>query len=161
FGYARRLAGSVGPARAGAAHRPCPLAGRLALPARHGPRPPPRGAARPVGGPRRRLAARPRRVPRRLVSDTPVRAGNITLRGTLPWPVLVPALWSPAAAAEPPPRWVVVAAPAFRDAVEPLCKFRAEQKLDVVPLLTTDVLSADEIRSGDARKLSERVRQLC
>lgn len=69
----------------------------------------------------------------------------------------------PATADQPTPlaRWVVVTAPAFRDAVEPLCKYRRDQKLDVVPLLTTDVLSADEIRSGDGRKLAERVRQLC
>jgi hypothetical protein len=68
-----------------------------------------------------------------------------------------------ASADQPTPsvRWVVVTAPAFRDAVEPLCKLRREQKLDVVPLLTTDVLSADEIRAGDGRKLAERVRRLC
>lgn len=75
--------------------------------------------------------------------------------------VLMPALWTSAVFADAPARWIVVTAPAFRDAVEPLCKHRREQRLDVVALVTTDVLSADEIRTGEAGKLVERIQRLC
>lgn len=75
--------------------------------------------------------------------------------------LLLSVLWSYAAAADMPVRWVVVAAPAFRDAVEPLCAHRRAQGFDVVALRTTDVLSADEVRGDDGRKLAERVRRLC
>src|SRR5262249_32025146 len=134
FGYARRLAGGVRPARAGADPRTRPLGRRLALPARHRPRPPRRDAARIARGPPRPLAARPRRVPRRLVPDAPVPEVDMNLRRTLPLAVLLPALCSPLGRADvpaPPARWVVVTAPAFRDAALPLCKLRTAQKLDV------------------------------
>ncbi|HVS39874.1 MAG TPA: C25 family cysteine peptidase [Gemmataceae bacterium] len=61
----------------------------------------------------------------------------------------------------PAPQWVVVAAPAFRDAVQPLADHRKGEGFHVVQLTTTDVLSADEIRSGDGRKLRDRVNALC
>ncbi len=73
-------------------------------------------------------------------------------------------LWasSPAPAADPAaPQWVVVVAPAFRDAVRPLADHRRGEGFQVVQLLTTDVLSADEIRGGDGRKLRDRVNRLC
>jgi hypothetical protein len=68
---------------------------------------------------------------------------------------------APAAAAEPTPQWVVVTAPAFRKALEPLVEQRKAQGFRVVILQTTDVLSAAEVAAGDAGKLRQRVHQLC
>ncbi len=61
----------------------------------------------------------------------------------------------------PAPQWVVVAAPGFRNAVQPLADHRKGDGFHVVQVLTTDVLSADEIRAGDGRKLRVRVNKLC
>jgi hypothetical protein len=77
---------------------------------------------------------------------------------------LLSLLWSSRAApaADPPaPQWIVVVAPGFRDAVRPLADHRQDQGFRVVPLLTSDVLSADEIRAGDGRKLRVHVNKLC
>jgi hypothetical protein len=69
-------------------------------------------------------------------------------------------LLSPAAA-RAADQWIVVTAPAFRDAVEPLCEHRKSQGLTVRVVLTTDVLKPDEIKTGDAKKLREHVNKLC
>ncbi len=66
-----------------------------------------------------------------------------------------------AAAEAPPAQWVVVTAPAFRDAVEPLCAWRQAHGMRVTVVQTTDVLSEDEIRAGEVGKLRQRVNQLC
>jgi hypothetical protein len=67
-----------------------------------------------------------------------------------------------AQAGEPPsPRWIVVTAPAFREAVGPLCELRKSQGLRVEVVQTSEVLTLKEIRDGDARKLADRVTQLC
>lgn len=58
-------------------------------------------------------------------------------------------------------QWIVVTAPAFRKVVEPLCEQRKTQGLHVVVVQTTDVLSADEVRAGEARKLREHINKLC
>jgi hypothetical protein len=73
----------------------------------------------------------------------------------LPMPSAVPA------AAPSPGQWVVVTAPAFRQAVEPLAEHRKAQGFRVVVVQTTDVLSADEIRCGDAARLRDHVHKLC
>src|SRR5262245_28083931 len=67
------------------------------------------------------------------------------------------------AAAEPaePPQWLVVTAPAFRAALEPLCRHRQAQGMRVVVIQTSDVLSDQEVRAGEAAKLAEHVRQRC
>jgi hypothetical protein len=65
------------------------------------------------------------------------------------------------AAEPPPPLWVVVTAPAFRQAVEPLCARRKAEGMQVVVVQTTDVLSPKEILAGDARKLRDKVNELC
>ena len=65
------------------------------------------------------------------------------------------------AADAPAPQWVVVAAPAFRDALRPLLEQRKAQGFQATPVLTTDVLMADEIRAGDGRKLRTHVNKLC
>jgi Peptidase family C25 len=65
------------------------------------------------------------------------------------------------AADAPMPQWVVVVAPEFRDAVQPLLKHRNEQGFQTTQVLTTDVLSAQEIRMGEGRKLRLHVNKLC
>jgi hypothetical protein len=64
-------------------------------------------------------------------------------------------------AAEPPARWVVVTAPAFRSAVEPLCGRRRAAGMDVRVVQTSDVLSQKEVLLGEAGKLREHVNKLC
>jgi Peptidase family C25 len=69
---------------------------------------------------------------------------------------------APLRAADPPAvQWVVVTAPAYRKAVEPLCEHRKGQGLHVEVVQTTDVLSEREVRAGEAEKLCERVVKLC
>ena len=58
-------------------------------------------------------------------------------------------------------QWIVVTAPAFRKAVEPLCQQRKSQGLHVVVVQTTDVLSREDIRGGRADKLREHINKLC
>jgi hypothetical protein len=65
------------------------------------------------------------------------------------------------AIAEAGPQWVVVTAPAFRKAVEPLCEHRKAQGFTVVVVETTDVVDATQIRGGEATKLREHVNKLC
>ena len=74
--------------------------------------------------------------------------------------VLMLAAAAPAADA-PAPQWVVVVAPAYRDAVRPLVEHRKAQGFRTRPVLTTDVLTAEEIAAGDARKLRTHVNKLC
>jgi hypothetical protein len=64
-------------------------------------------------------------------------------------------------AAGPAGQWVVVTAPAFRKAVEPLCEHRKAQGLCVVAVRTDDVLDAKAIRAGAASKLREHINKLC
>jgi hypothetical protein len=66
-----------------------------------------------------------------------------------------------ALAEAPPAQWVVVTAPAFRKAVEPLCEHRKAQGLKVVVVQTTDVLDVKEVRIGQADKLRDHVTRLC
>ncbi|MFN4258910.1 MAG: C25 family cysteine peptidase [Gemmataceae bacterium] len=67
----------------------------------------------------------------------------------------------PAAEPAPPPQWIVVTAPALRQTVEPLIQHRRAQGMKVVAVTTTDVLTVDEIRLGQAVQLRDHVRQLC
>jgi hypothetical protein len=66
-----------------------------------------------------------------------------------------------AAVAPPSRQWIVVTAPAFRAAVEPLCQARRSQGLRVVVVTTTDVLTRAELRAGQAGQLRDHVRALC
>jgi hypothetical protein len=61
----------------------------------------------------------------------------------------------------PVPQWVVVVAPEFRDAVKPLLDHRKAQGFQTISVLTTDILSADELHMGDGRKLRLHVNKLC
>jgi hypothetical protein len=61
----------------------------------------------------------------------------------------------------PPAQWVVVTAPAYRQAIEPLCEQRKSQGLHVQVVQTTDVLSLLDLRAGRSEKLRERVGKVC
>jgi hypothetical protein len=61
----------------------------------------------------------------------------------------------------PAAQWVVVTAPAYRKAVEPLCQRRKAEGMRVEVVQTTDVLTEREVRAGEAEKLCERVVKLC
>ncbi|HTU20640.1 MAG TPA: C25 family cysteine peptidase [Gemmataceae bacterium] len=67
----------------------------------------------------------------------------------------------PACAEPEAGQWIVVTAPAFRKAVEPLCQQRKNQGLHVVVVQTNDVLPREDIRAGRAEKLGEHIRKLC
>jgi hypothetical protein len=77
------------------------------------------------------------------------------------WSLGVLLLASASACAASQGQWIVVTAPAFRKAIEPLCEQRKTQGLRVVVVPTTDVLSAEEVRAGDGRKLREHINKLC
>src|SRR5262249_3179658 len=64
-------------------------------------------------------------------------------------------------AADEPGQWLVVTAPAFRKAVEPLCEHRKAQGLRVAVVVTTDVLSARQVRAGHAEELRVHGRKAC
>jgi hypothetical protein len=76
------------------------------------------------------------------------------------WTVAAFVFAAPVCAA-PEAQWIVVTAPAFRKAVEPLCQQRKSQGMHVVIVQTTDVLSRDEIRAGRGNKLREHINKLC
>ncbi len=61
----------------------------------------------------------------------------------------------------PPPQWIVVVAPEFRDAVKPLLEHRRAQGFQTTQVLTSDVLTAEELRAGDGGKLRLHVNKLC
>ena len=65
------------------------------------------------------------------------------------------------AADESSPQWIAVVAPAFKDAVKPLLDHRKSQGFHATLVQTTDVLSTEEIRDGDGRKLRTHLNQLC
>jgi hypothetical protein len=76
--------------------------------------------------------------------------------------LLLLAVATHAFAADTPERqWILVTAPEYRDALQPLCKQREHQNFKVVTLQTNDVLDKKEILAGDAEKLRKRVRELC
>lgn len=60
-----------------------------------------------------------------------------------------------------PPQWVVVTAPSFRAELDPLCDHRRAEGMDVVVVQTTDVLTPEQVRAGDAGPLRARVLELC
>src|SRR5207247_229963 len=63
--------------------------------------------------------------------------------------------------AGPREQWIVVTAPAFRSALQPLCAHRKSQGLRVLVVQTSDVLGPREVRAGSAGKLLDHVRELC
>jgi hypothetical protein len=76
--------------------------------------------------------------------------------------LLLLAAAAPLRAGDPPrAQWVVVTAPAFRRAVEPLCDQRKAQGMRVEVVQTTDVLTEREVRAGEAENLRDRVAKLC
>ncbi len=77
------------------------------------------------------------------------------------WAVVVLLLAGVSAWAGPAGQWIVVTAPAFRNALEPLCQHRKEQGLRVTVVQTTDVLDDAAIRASEAGKLRDHVHKLC
>jgi hypothetical protein len=75
------------------------------------------------------------------------------------WLALGICITSPALAEEA--QWLVVTAPAFRDALQPLCAQRKEQGLRVVVVSTSDILDVKQICAGDATRLRDHVHKLC
>lgn len=67
---------------------------------------------------------------------------------------------SAAKAAAQPGQWVLVTAPAFAGALAPLVEQRRADGFKVTVLETTNVLSREQIRAGDAAPLRERLREL-
>jgi hypothetical protein len=65
------------------------------------------------------------------------------------------------AADAPDRQWILVTAPAYREALEPLCKQRENQGFRVEVVRTTDILEKKQIVAGEADKLRARVRELC
>jgi hypothetical protein len=64
-------------------------------------------------------------------------------------------------AAEPPPaQWIVVTAPAYRKAVEPLCDHRKAQGMHVTVIETTEVVSKKRLLAGDTQTLREHISKL-
>lgn len=59
-----------------------------------------------------------------------------------------------------PPQWIVVTAPAFRAALEPLCDHRRAEGMKVVLIETTKVLAPPDILGLDSKRLAERVQRL-
>jgi hypothetical protein len=64
------------------------------------------------------------------------------------------------AADAPDRQWILVTAPAYREALQPLCKQREKQGFHVEIVPTTDVLEKKQIVAGEADKLRARVREL-
>jgi hypothetical protein len=67
----------------------------------------------------------------------------------------------PAQEKSDPPQWIVVTTPALRDALQPLCERRRSEGMKVVVVLTTDVLSPQQLKDGDAGPLQNHVFELC
>jgi hypothetical protein len=57
-------------------------------------------------------------------------------------------------------QWILVTAPAFRTALEPLCKHRKAQDMTVVVVPTNEVLTSKEINVADTDKLAKRINDL-
>src|SRR5262249_54959875 len=58
-------------------------------------------------------------------------------------------------------QWLVVTAPAFRSAIEPLVEHRKAEGMKVQVIQTMDVVTWKEILNCDSQKLVEHVHKLC
>lgn len=77
--------------------------------------------------------------------------------------VLASAIFASAVArsAESDAEWIVVTAPAFRSAIEPLCEYRRSEGMHVDVVQTTEVLTPKQIHDSDAQALKDRIHELC
>ncbi len=66
----------------------------------------------------------------------------------------------PARAADRP-RWIVITAPAFKDAAAELAQHRTADGMEVTLLTTTDFLTPAELQKGDAAKLRAQIAAAC
>lgn len=62
---------------------------------------------------------------------------------------------------QPAEQWIVVTAPAYRDAIKPLAEHRKAQGMRVRVVETIDHLRENEILGGDAGKLKAHVQKVC
>jgi hypothetical protein len=93
-----------------------------------------------------------------------VTQGEIAVKRLLLASFLFLSVRQPVQAVAPPPvadQWIVVSAPAFRTAIEPLCAARRAQGLLVRVVPVADVLTPMEIRNGEAGKLRDHLHHLC
>jgi hypothetical protein len=98
----------------------------------------------------------------KLTPDSPLSIAESVMPFRTSFTVFLLLLVAPLRAEEPPQtQWVVVTAPAFRTAVEPLCAQRKAQGLRVAVVQTTDILSERQVCDGEAEKLRRHVGQLC
>src|SRR5258708_28039678 len=77
-------------------------------------------------------------------------AGFLALLSLLPPPV-----------GSTPPQWVLVTAPAYRKAIQPLCEHRISQGMRVDVVDAGEHITPEEIRKGEATKLRRQVNEFC
>src|SRR5207302_5984029 len=58
-------------------------------------------------------------------------------------------------------QWIVVTPPAFRETIRPLIDYRRANGFKVVIVMTTNVLTAEQIRNGDGMPLQAYLNRLC
>lgn len=58
-------------------------------------------------------------------------------------------------------QWIVVSALEFWEDLTPLCEYRKNEGLVVLRVRTTDVLSREEIQTGNAEALKKHLQKLC
>jgi hypothetical protein len=75
--------------------------------------------------------------------------------------VLLACTTSSVSAAEDVPQWIIVTAPAFETALEPLCEHRRAEGMRVRVVRTTDVLSAQQLHDGNGDLLKQHIHNLC
>ena len=75
--------------------------------------------------------------------------------------VLLLLAWSLPARAADRPRWIVITAPAFKDAAVDLAKHRTADGFDVTLITTTDFLAPAELQQGDAAKVRDKIATAC
>ncbi len=58
-------------------------------------------------------------------------------------------------------RWIVVFPSVYQAAIEPLCEQRKADGFDVVRVVLSDVLTPEQLQSGDTEPLRSKLKQLC
>jgi hypothetical protein len=61
----------------------------------------------------------------------------------------------------PGSQWIVVSVPEFWEELAPLCEYRRNEGLIVIRIRTNDILSEEEIKTGDAGSLKKQLQNIC